>query len=302
MASQIKQTRPQPTVLELANVCLRRGDTWILQEINWQIPVGSTVAILGPNGSGKSTLARVLLGYLWPTSGEVTVLGERFGDTDLHELRKKVRHVQPGSAFDVDAKLNLTEVVVTGFASTLVLRHEPAESEMDKALDMLSAVGLRHLANRRYGHASSGERVRALIARALVTTPQLLILDEPSAGLDLVGRDHLLGMVESLRATTKTPDLAILTITHHTEELDTSTSDVLMLKQGRVFAVGQASDVLTSDRMSDLYDASIQVVQIMAATLPTFAKVMLKVFSTFRLRMKKPLASHDTRGYSSTPR
>ena len=246
-------------VLDLQNVSLRRDQSWLVQDVSWTIEAGSTVALLGPNGSGKSTLARIIMGYLWPTEGEVTVLGQRFGETDLHHLRKSIQFVQPGGSFEVDTNLTLRQVVLTGYTSTLVLRFEPDESQLDAANRMLEIVGLEHLADRRYMYASSVERVRALIARALLNTPKLLILDEPTSGLDLLGREHLLSLIDELRDSVNSPELAILMITHHTEELPSNTSEVLLLQQGRAFASGPIDQVLTSENLSALYRFPIRV-------------------------------------------
>lgn len=249
------------SVVQFHDVCLRRESTWLLRNISWSVPAASDVAILGPNGSGKSTIARILLGYLWPTSGSVGVLGEQFGETDLHELRRQIRLVQPNSQFDLDPGLSLLEVVLTGYKSMLVLRTEPTEQEAIQAKLMLKRVGLESLMDRKYRHASSGERVRALIGRSMVTAPKLLILDEPTAGLDLLGREQLLQLIGSLRQTMHIPELSIVTITHHVEELFSGTSEVLLLKQGSVFASGRIEEVLTSKNMSEVYDFPIRVHQ-----------------------------------------
>jgi iron complex transport system ATP-binding protein len=169
--------------------------------------------------------------------------------------------VQPGGSFEVDTNLTLREVVLTGFTSTLVLRFDPDEKQYVAADRMLQVVGLEHLAQRKYGFASSGERVRSLIARALLNTPKLLILDEPTSGLDLLGREQLLSLIDDLRHSVNSPDLTILMITHHTEELPSNTSHVLLLQQGRGFASGPIDQTLTSVNLSSLYRVPIRVHQ-----------------------------------------
>src|SRR5436190_2688528 len=187
----------QPAV-ELKNVGVLRGERWILRDVNWSIPAGACAAILGPNGSGKSTLARVISGYLWPTAGEVTVDGRRFGETDLNDLRHSIRLVQSAGPYDVDAELSAREVVLTGLFGTIGLFHEVGCADVERADELLDRVGLASLADSVYGTLSSGERVRSLIARALMGRPKLLLLDEPTAGLDLRAREQVLATVQAL--------------------------------------------------------------------------------------------------------
>jgi iron complex transport system ATP-binding protein len=246
-------------VVELANISFRRDQQWLLRDVTWKVQAGRTVALLGPNGSGKSTLARIILGYLWPTEGVVRVLGEEYGSVDLHEHRKLIRMVQPSGHFDVDPKLTLLDVILTGLSSTLVLRNEPSSEDMDRATEVLKMVGLEQLAKRKYGAASSGERVRALIGRSIITTPKLLILDEPTSGLDVVGREQLLGLLSTLRDRLDLPQLSILLTTHHTEELFVGTSDVMLLNRGEVFAAGPIDEVLTSANVTKLYQHPIRI-------------------------------------------
>ncbi len=245
--------------IELSNINVRRQTTHLLQDVSWSLPSGCDAAILGPNGSGKSTLARVILGYLWPTSGQVRVLGNKYGEVDLSWLRTQIKFVQAGGSFELDPQLSLLDIALTGWKSTMVLRFDPKADEIEQARAMLRIVGLERLAERRYGQASSGERVRAQIARALVTTPKILLLDEPTAGLDILGRESLLDLTSSLREQTNAPDLTIVTITHHTEELFANTRQVLLLDGGRVAASGSMSDVLCEKTLSAVYQVPITV-------------------------------------------
>src|SRR5688572_6584611 len=169
----------QPPAIDLRNVGVVRNSRWILRDINWQIAQASCAAILGPNGSGKSTLARILSAYMWPSSGHVTILGQRFGECDLPALRNQVRMVQPAGPYDVDPSLTTLEVALTGFFSSIALYHTPTPQMNIEAARLLKQVGLANRENQTYETLSSGERVRALIARALVHKPKLLILDEP---------------------------------------------------------------------------------------------------------------------------
>ena len=245
--------------IELSGVGVRIGQTRILEDISWSVPVGCDAAILGPNGSGKSTLIRLILGYLWPSEGQVSVLGEKFGDVELAALRRNVKLVHTGGGFDLDPELTLREIALTGFASTMVLRFEPTAEQNRRADDVLEIVGLAGLADRKYAAASTGERTRAQLARAIVAAPKLLVLDEPTAGLDLVGRERMLELVESLREKFDMPELTVLTVSHHTEELPSGTSQALVLDRGRAAAAGPTAQVLTSEVLSGIYGLPIRV-------------------------------------------
>src|SRR5450432_675968 len=232
----MKNNVQQPGV-ELKGVGVRRGGRWILRDINWSLAAGSCAAILGPNGSGKSTLARVLAGYIWPTVGEVAIDGHRFGETDLNDLRHSIRLVQPAGPYDVDAELTAQQVVLTGLFGTIGLFNEPPKKEFQHARDLLAKVGLSNVIDHHYATLSSGERIRALIARALIRKPRLLLLDEPTAGLDLLAREQVLATVQSLIDDAATSPTIVL-ITHHVEELGPLTADVLLLAEGQIAARG----------------------------------------------------------------
>lgn len=243
--------------IDLQDVGVFRSDRWILRGVNWRVAAGTCAAILGPNGSGKSTLARVVSGHLWPSHGECRVLGERFGETDLAELRKDIRLLQPAGPYDADAELTAREVVVTGFFGTLGLYKEPTGGMWGEADRTLAQVGLGHVADHRYSTLSSGERVRTLIARALVQRPKLLLLDEPTAGLDLLAREQILATVQRLVESGGGPTL--LMITHHVEELPPATSEVILLSEGAVAARGTPKEVLRAEVLSDVYGCPVKV-------------------------------------------
>ncbi len=274
-------TLEQPA-FRLKNISLRRGKRWILRDINWTVPMGACCAILGPNGSGKSTLTRILAAHVWPTKGECEILGGRFGEASLPELRHSIRLVQPAGPYDVEAELTAREVVETGFFGTLGL-YDVASAEMERrALELLAQVGLSHVATQPYGTLSSGERVRTLIARALAARPKLLLLDEPTSGLDLLAREQVLATVQSLfdqgspglrsryapgrsaaeprGSTDDTPiSPTVMLITHHVEELPPATSQVLLLDDGAVGASGSPAEVLREDLLSRVYGCPLQV-------------------------------------------
>ena len=251
--------------IHLSSIGVRRGDTWILRGIDWSVPAGACAAILGPNGSGKSTLARVLACHLWPTEGEASVLGSRMGEANLLDVRRDVRLVQSAGPYDADPELTARQVVLTGFFATIGLYDATTDAMRADADCLLDQVGLAHVADHAYATLSSGERVRNLIARALVVRPRLLLLDEPTAGLDLLAREQVLATVQRLfhsggGAGGATPPTTVF-ITHHVEELPPATSHVLLLAGGRAAARGRPAEVLRSDVLSRAYDFEVQVRQ-----------------------------------------
>jgi len=252
--------------IELSGVSVRRGETWILRDVDWTVPSGSCAAILGPNGSGKSTLARILACHLWPSGGDVRVAGGVFGQDSLPELRRHVRLVQSAGPYDVDPELTASEAVLTGFFGSIGLYETVTDSMRDRAAELLRHVGLAHVAGHAYATLSSGERVRTLIARALAHRPRLLLLDEPTAGLDLLAREQVLATVQRLVErggtgsvmTDECPPTVVL-ITHHVEELPPATSQVLLLSEGRVAARGTPADVLRAEVLSRVYGCPLEV-------------------------------------------
>ena len=252
-----------PPAIRLHQVGLKRGERWILRGVSWTVPAGACCAILGPNGSGKSTLTRILAAHLWPTAGECEVLGGKFGEVSLPELRHSIRLVQAAGPYDVDPQLSTREVVLTGYFGTIGL-YDAVNADMEEHADtLLAQVGLSHVADQKYETLSSGEKVRSLIARALAAKPELLLLDEPTAGLDLLAREQVLATVQSLFEPSagrphRHPPTVVL-ITHHVEELPPATSQVLLLDNGTAAATGPPEDVLREDVMSRVYRCPLDV-------------------------------------------
>lgn len=246
--------------IELQNVGVWRSRRWILRNIGWQVEQGACAAILGPNGSGKSTLARIIACHLWPTEGEASILGSVFGQADLPEVRKGIRLLQPAGPYDIDAELTSIEVVLTGFFGTLGLYDTPSDNQTREAASILRQVGLSAVQDHPYSTLSSGERIRSLIARALVQRPRLLLLDEPTAGLDLLAREQVLATIQGLQHSAEHRP-TILMITHHVEELPPATSKVLVLADGKVAASGTPEEVLRPEVLSAVYRCPVQVRQ-----------------------------------------
>lgn len=243
--------------IRLRGVSMKRGAVDVLRQVDWTVPSGAMAAVLGPNGSGKTSLMRLVAGYEWPTTGTVEVAGFRFGEADLRSLRKRVAVVDPSERFGIDSRLTATEAALTGLTGSLYLYEKPTAGQRDRAVAMLETVGLDHRLDQRYELLSTGERRRCLVARALIGGPEVLLLDEPTAGLDVAAREHLLATLDALHRAS--PKLTTVLITHHVEEIAPATRSVLMLRAGRSIADGSPADLLTPERLSALFDCRVYV-------------------------------------------
>ena len=249
--------------LDLQDVGVMRGGRWLLREVTWSVPTNQTVAVLGANGSGKSTLMKVICGYTYPTEGSAVVVGHTFGRSPMIEMRRHVRLVAAQSyggadewanGYDADPQMLVRDVVLSGFDGTLRFDRSATPDEHETADAAMTDAGICGFAHRLYGTLSTGERTRVQLARALVTRPRLLLLDEPTLGLDLPGREALLATLQALHGRT-----TIVLVTHHPEDLPPTVSEVLLLKSGQVQATGQASNVLTGSHLSEAFGIPIRV-------------------------------------------
>ena len=229
----------------------------ILRDIEWQVAEGEHWAILGPNGAGKSSLLSIVAGYEWPSRGEVAVLGETYGHCDMRALKERIGWVSSSLYTWLPARQRAREVAATGIHATIGNWHELSPDDLFRADDALTRIGAYSFRNKRYGVLSQGEKQRVMIARALVTNPSLLILDEPCAGLDPGARERLLTDVDTLCARRDGPTL--LLVSHHVEEIPRNVTHALLLKDGRVLGAGTLNEVLTEPRLSELYDLSCRV-------------------------------------------
>ena len=218
---------------------MRRGSSVLLDAVNWNVDVDERWVILGPNGAGKTTLLQIASGQMFPTSGRVHILGERLGAVDVTEIRTRIGLSSAALAGRVPPMETVIDVVVSaGYGVVGRWRERYDELDFVRARELLAAMGISGLADRLYGTLSEGERKRALAARALMTDPELLLLDEPAAGLDLSGREDLLARLSVLAVDPFAPTTVL--VTHHVEEIPAAFSHVLLMRGGKV--VGRRSD------------------------------------------------------------
>ncbi|NUS42555.1 MAG: ABC transporter ATP-binding protein [Mycobacteriaceae bacterium] len=254
--------QPDPDLLvDFTDVVIRRSGFTLVGPVSWTVELDEKWVILGPNGAGKTSLLRLAAAELHPTSGTAHVLGEVLGRVDVNELRPRIGLSSAALAARVPADEKVLDLVVSaGYAVLGRWRERYEQVDTDRAIDMLESVGAEHLTERNYGSLSEGERKRVLIARALMTDPELLLLDEPAAGLDLGGREELVGRLAELAADPDAP--ATVLVTHHVEEIPPGFTHGLLLKEGRVVAQGLLEDVLTADNLSFAFHQSIALEQV----------------------------------------
>lgn len=246
------------TVLELNEVSVSRGSRTILGPLTFRINQGERWVVLGPNGAGKSTLLQILATRIFPTTGRVTLLDKQMGKVDLFELRTRIGICGALIAEDIPYEESVRDVVLTAAYAVLGRWNEAYDLwDESRAVALLTTFGVRELADRAYGTLSEGERKRVQIARALMADPELLLLDEPAAGLDLGGREDLLKRFSIFAADPLAP--ASILVTHHIEEIPTGTTHAMVLKDGQIAISGPISEVITSEHMSVLFDLSMEV-------------------------------------------
>ena len=247
-------------VLSMSGVAVVRDGATLLADVDWTVCEGERWAVLGPNGAGKTTLLQVASAALFPSRGRVELLGEVFGQVDLGELRTRVGLSSAVLGDRIPGHERALDVVITasyGVVGRWHERYDPAD--LARAEDLLARVGLRAFADRRFGTLSEGERKRVLLARALMTDPELLLLDEPAAGLDLGAREALLRLLTRLAADPGSPPTVL--VTHHPEEVPVGTTHALLLSRGRTVAAGPVADVLTAQQLSRAFGLPLVVDQ-----------------------------------------
>ncbi|WP_410870087.1 ABC transporter ATP-binding protein [Nocardia sp. A7] len=250
-------SQPDPDLLiDFSDVTIRRSGRTLVGPVSWQVELDERWVVLGPNGAGKTSLLRMAAAELHPTSGTANLLGETLGRVDVSELRPRIGLSSAAVASRIPVDEKVSDLVVSaGYAVLGRWRERYEDIDTERAVDMLETLGAEHLSDRTYGTLSEGERKRVLIARALMTDPELLLLDEPAAGLDLGGREELVERLGDLAADPDAP--AMVLVTHHVEEIPPGFTHALLLKEGEVVGQGLLGDVLTAENLSNAFSQSI---------------------------------------------
>lgn len=244
-------------MIQINNVELFRNRQTILHNVSWDVKKGEHWVLLGLNGSGKTTLLKVINGYLWPNGGSVSVLGETFGKTDIREVRKHIGWVSSAMIDQFDFRDPAIEIVLSGKFGAIRLFESVSEDEINEAVHMMKRFNCDHLVNKAFELLSHGERQRVQIARALMANPKLLILDEPTTGLDLIERERLLRTISKLANSEDSP--TILYVTHHVEEILPCFTHVLCMRDGEVFSSGERDELLTTENLSQFFDHPLTI-------------------------------------------
>jgi iron complex transport system ATP-binding protein len=245
-------------VVELAGVSIVRSDALLLDGIDWTVDEADRWVVIGPNGAGKTTLLQILAAQIHPTAGVAGLLGEVLGAIDVFELRPRIGLTSAALADRLPRGERVADVVVS--ASYAVLgrwREEYDELDHQRAKELLAELGIAHLSERTFGTLSEGERKRVQIARALMTDPELMLMDEPAAGLDLTGREQLVRSLSSIATAVGAP--AMVLVTHHVEEIPPGFTHALLLKQGRIVSAGPIAEALTAQTLSDTFDLALSL-------------------------------------------
>ena len=247
-----------PFALCFDGVDLIRGDSLVLQGVNWGVRAAERWAVLGPNGAGKTSLLQLASGYLHPTRGSVEVLGERLGHVDVRQLRQRIGIVSAAVTRMLLPRVLAVDVVMAGrYAHLEPWWHEYSDEDRRHAGRLLAGAGFEHIAERAFGVLSEGERQQVLLARSLMAQPELLLLDEPAAGLDVGGRERLVARLAQVAADASAPPTVL--VTHHVEEIPNHFTHVLLLREGRVVTAGPIARALSSDALSACFGLPLRL-------------------------------------------
>ncbi|MCE7480619.1 MULTISPECIES: ABC transporter ATP-binding protein [Microbacterium] len=245
-----------PSALDFTDVVVRRDGRNIVDHVTWQVAEDQRWVVLGPNGAGKTTLLQLADTLMHPTGGTVTILGETLGRTDVFELRPRIGFASSAMARRLPSDETVLNVVLTAAYSVTGRWNEQYENiDERRAVRVLGEWKLDHLADRTFGTLSDGEQKRVQIARAVMTDPELLLLDEPTASLDLGAREELLGLLSGYASSPTTP--AMVMVTHHVEEIPIGFTHVLLIRDGGIVAAGPIAETLTADALTEAFGMPI---------------------------------------------
>jgi iron complex transport system ATP-binding protein len=245
-------------VIRLKGVEVRREGAALLRNVDWTVQEDERWVIIGPNGAGKTTLLQVAGAMLFPSEGSVEILGEQLGKTDVFELRPRIGLSSAAVADKVPAEEKVIDLVLT--ASYAIIgrwKEEYDSTDVTRAVELLDALGCAHLIRRRFSTLSEGERKRVSIARALMPDPELLLLDEPAAGLDLGGREDLVARLTGLSTDRLAPTMIL--VTHHVEEVPEGFTHAMLLRRGSVVVTGKVDEVFTDEHLSKCFGLPLAV-------------------------------------------
>jgi iron complex transport system ATP-binding protein len=245
-------------VLAFRGVGLLRGERWTLRDVDWTVGPGERWVVLGPNGSGKTTLVRLAAGFLHASEGTIDVLGKRIGRTDVRTLRTRIAFASASLSPQLRPTITALEAVVTARHAALEpWWHTYTDADWDRGRALLTRFGCGDLAERTFGTLSEGERQRTLLARSLMPDPELILLDEPTAAVDLAGREALVAMLDELAADQAIPPIVF--VTHHVEEIPPGFTHALLLRDGRICACGPLDRTLTAAALSDCFEIPLSL-------------------------------------------
>lgn len=235
----------------MKDVFWRRDNINILKNINWTVRPREHWAIIGLNGSGKTSLLKILTGYIFPSQGDVTVLGKKFGGYDLRELRKSIGWVSSSLQESLYENEKVEEIVLSGKFASIGLYDKPEPEDIKRANNLLKQFGCSHLSGRLYYTLSQGEKQKTVLARALMSHPRLLILDEPCTGLDIFARESFLSLVEQTGRQDDAP--VLLYVSHHLEEILPVFNHTMLMQNGNIYEKGKTKEVLTQSKLESFY-------------------------------------------------
>lgn len=246
------------TIIKTKELCYKSGRRFLINHINWEVKEGEHWLVFGMNGSGKTTLLSMIAGYKSPTSGVLEVMGKQYDQKHIFELRKEIGWVSSSFFDKYYANETALRIVLSGLFGTFNIDYDVSDADVRRAKALLRELRMEGKMNRTFNSMSKGERQNVLIARALITQPKILVLDEPGTGLDIRAREHMMNTVKALAESQK---VTIIYVTHYPEEVQPFMNKTLLLKNGRAFAKGDTDSVLTAENLSILLDETVTVKQ-----------------------------------------